>query len=136
MRRTRWAAVLFAIILFCCGIALGVLGNRYYNTEVVSAKAPGQSFRQRYVSHMRKCLNLTGAQVAQLQKIMDQTKTRYHALREKYHPEVLQIRQEEIGKTKAILTAHQVPIYEQMVKEHEQHKRREHAKERKQQTGH
>ncbi|HEX7363219.1 MAG TPA: hypothetical protein VF283_22235 [Bryobacteraceae bacterium] len=133
MRRTRWAAVLFAVVLFCCGVALGVLGNRYYNTEVVSAKAPAHSFRQRYVSHMRKCLNLTAAQVTQLEKIMDQTKGRYHALREKYHPEVLQIRQEEIGKTKAILTARQVPIYEQMVKEHEQ---RKHAQEKKQQTGH
>jgi Spy/CpxP family protein refolding chaperone len=122
--------------LFCCGVALGVLANRYYDTEVVSAKAPSQSFRQRYVSHMRKCLDLTDAQVAQLRTIMDQTKERDHALREKYHPEVAQIRQEEIDNVKSILTASQVPIYEKMVKEHQEHERQKREKERKQQGGH
>lgn len=136
MRRTRWAAVLFAIVLFCCGVALGVLANRYYDTEVVSAKAPAQSFRQRYVAHLRKCLNLTDAQVTQLKTIMDQTKDRYHALREKYHPEVLQIRQEEVDNVKSILTASQVPIYEKMVKEHQEHERLKREKERKQHSGH
>lgn len=123
MKRTRWAAVLFALLLFCCGIALGVLADRYYNTETVSAKAPAESWRERFMSHMRSRLNLTDGQVAQLNNVLDQTKARYRAVHEKNRPELRQIREEEVESIKSILTARQVPIYEQMVKEHEQHKK-------------
>jgi Spy/CpxP family protein refolding chaperone len=136
MRRNQWAAALFALIIFCCGIAVGVLADRYYDTEVVVAKTtPAENFRKHYVSQMRSRLDLTPAQVAQLETILDDTKAKYKDLRDKYRPQVAEIKNGQIERVKSILNPHQVPIYEQMVKEHEQHaqeeQQREHLEEHK-----
>lgn len=131
MRRNQWAAALFALIIFCCGVAVGVLADRYYNTDVVAAKTtPAENFRKHYVAEMRSRLNLTSAQVSQLEKILDETKAKYKALRDKDRPEVVEIKREHIERIKSILTPRQVPIYEEMVKEHEQHAHEQEQRER------
>jgi hypothetical protein len=133
MRRNQWAAALFAILLFCCGVAVGVLADRYYNSSVAAAQAQPSpaEFRKHYVAEMRARLNLTPMQVSQLQTILDDTKARINAVRERDHPEMERIHNEQISRVKSILTAQQVPIYEQMVAEHERRAREQRERERR-----
>ncbi len=136
MKRNQWAAALFALVLFCCGIAVGVLADRYYTSNVVMAKAQPSAadFRRHYVAEMRSRLNLTPEQVEQLQKILDETKAKFQAVRDKDRPEMERIHNEQISRVKSILTARQIPIYEELVREHEreheQHVREQQQRER------
>lgn len=127
MKRNQWAAAILALLLFCCGAAVGALGERYYNTRVVNADS-----KQPYISEMRARLKLTPAQVTQLETILDETKAQYKAVRDSYHPAVLKIRGEHIARVKSILTPEQIPAYEQLVAEREQRAKEREEKDRKQ----
>ncbi len=109
---------------------MGALGHRYYSATVVNA-ARGDELRQRYLSEMRSRLGLTPAQVAQLEAIMDDTKAKTRAVRDQYRPEMIKIRNEQISRVKSILTPEQVPVYEQLVAEHEHHVRAQEERDRK-----
>ena len=127
MKRNQWAAAVLALLLFCLGAAVGVLGERYYNTRVVNADS-----RQPYIAEMRSHLKLTPAQVAQLETILDETKAQYKAIRDSYHPAVLKIRSEHIARVKSILTPEQIPAYEQLIAERQQRAKEREEKDRKQ----
>lgn len=129
MKRNQWSAVLLAILLFCCGVAVGALAHRYYSVRIVNAK--GEDLRQRYLSEMRARLKLTSAQVAQLETIMDDTKAKIRAVREQHRPEMLKIRNQQISRVKSILTPQQIPIYEQLVAEHERQMREQEEHDRR-----
>jgi hypothetical protein len=118
MKQNQSAAALLAVLLFACGAAVGALGDHFYTLRVANAKTAAD-FRQRYISEMRSRCKLTPAQVGQLEAILDDTKAKVRALRESYHPEMLKIKQEHISRVKSILTAEQIPAYEQLVAERE-----------------
>lgn len=137
MKRNQWAAALFALILFCCGIAAGVLADRYYDIEAVAAKANSpENARKHYIADMRSRLNLTPTQVGQLENIIDETDAQFRAVREKCHPEMVQVHREHVAHIKAILTARQIPIYDQMVKERQEQARKKREQENRPRHAH
>ncbi|HEY3936810.1 MAG TPA: hypothetical protein VGL97_05245 [Bryobacteraceae bacterium] len=131
MKRNQWSAALFAVLLFCLGTAVGALGHRYYAATVVNAKT-AEDFRHHYVADMQSRLKLSPSQVSQLETILDETKARYKAVRDTYHPAMLKIKNEQIARVKAMLTPTQVPAYEQMVAEHEQRAREQEERDHQQ----
>lgn len=118
MKRNQWAAALLAVLLFCCGGAVGVLGERYYN-----ARDNNNDSKTHYINEMRSHLKLTPAQVTLLEGVLDTDRAQYKAVRDAYRPQMLKIRAQHIGRVKAILTAQQIPVYEQLVAEHERRAR-------------
>src|SRR5579884_3440594 len=118
MKRNHWAAAVLAIVLFCCGAAVGALADHFYTIRGVSAKT-AEDFRQRYISETRARCKLTPAQVTQLEAILDDTKAKVKALRDEYHPQMLKIHNEQVARVKSILTPEQIPAYEQLVAERE-----------------
>jgi hypothetical protein len=118
MKRNQWAAVFMAFLLFCCGAAVGALGDHFYAMRLANAKT-AEDFRQRYISETRSRCKLTPAQVVQLEAILDDTKAKVKAVRELYHPQMLKVKQEQISRVKSILTPEQIPAYEQLVAERE-----------------
>ncbi|HEX4167028.1 MAG TPA: hypothetical protein VHZ55_16305 [Bryobacteraceae bacterium] len=139
MKRNQRAAIFFAVLLFACGVAAGILAQRYFITTVVNAKS-AEDFRHQYISEMRDNLHLTPAQTNQLEVILDQTKAKYKALRDSYHPQMLQIKGEQEERVKSILTPAQVPAYEHLVAERERRYRdqeeHEHKEELKREADH
>jgi hypothetical protein len=132
MKRNQLAAGAFAVLLFCSGAAVGALGHRYYSATVVSAKT-ADDFRQHYVAEMQSTLKLSSAQVGQLQMILDETKAKYKAVRDSYHPEMVSIRNEQIERVKSILTPTQVPMYERLVADREQRAKEQEERDRQKQ---
>ncbi|MBV8550945.1 MAG: hypothetical protein JOY54_06565 [Acidobacteriaceae bacterium] len=130
MRRNQWTAVLLSIVLFASGVAVGALGHRYYTSTAVSAKTTAEDFRQHYISEMQSRLKLTPVQVRQLEAILDDTKAKFKAVRDSYHPQMLAIKKEQTSRVKAILTPPQVQEYEQIVAEHERQGREQEARDR------
>jgi Spy/CpxP family protein refolding chaperone len=123
MKRNQVGAALIAVLLFASGAAVGALGHRYYAETVVSAKGHPDDFRQHYIVEMRTKLQLTAAQVTQLEAIMDETKAKYKAVHDSNHPVMVKIKAEHIDRIKAILTPQQIPKYEELVAEHERRAR-------------
>jgi Spy/CpxP family protein refolding chaperone len=126
MRRNQWAAAFLALLLFCCGAAVGVLGNRFYSATTVNAN----DSRQRYLADMKSKLNLTETQVAQFDAILDDTKAKYKAVRDSYRPAMLKIKADHIDRIKSILSAQQFDAYRRIVAEREQKSREQEERER------
>ncbi len=139
MRRNRWTAILFAVLLFGCGVLCGVLVQRYFSAAVVSPKT-AEDFRHRYVSEMKSELKLTPDQINRLEVILDETKAQYKAVRDESRPAMLKIKAEQIRRVKTILTPEQVPAYEKLVAERERRYREQEERDRqadlKQQAAH
>ncbi len=129
MKRNQLTAVLLAVLLFCCGAAVGALADHFYTVRSVSAKT-AEDFRQHYISETRSRCKLTPAQVTQLEAILDDTKAKVKAVRDLYHPRMLKIKQEQITRVKSILTPEQIPAYEQLVAEREQRARDQEERDR------
>jgi len=119
MRPNQLKAGLFAVLLFLSGTLVGALGHRYYADEQVSAKTSSETFRQRYVSEMKSKLNLSADQVHQLDEILDDTKAKYRAVRDSYHPAMVKIKEDQIRRVKSILNGGQITAYDQLVAERE-----------------
>jgi hypothetical protein len=131
MKRSQWTALIFAVLLFTCGVTIGALGHRYYDSTVVMARS-AEDYRHRYVSEMQRKLKLTPKQVAQLQIILDETKAKTRAVREQYRPAVASVKEEQVRRVKSILNPDQVPAYEQLVADRERHFRQSEEHDRQQ----
>jgi hypothetical protein len=129
MKRNRWTAILFAVLLFGCGVLCGVLGQRYLSATVVNAKT-AEDFRHRYVSEMKTSLKLTPDQVNRLEVILDETKAKYKAVRDESRPAMLKIKAEQIRRVKEILSPEQVPAYEKLIVERERKFREQEERDR------
>jgi hypothetical protein len=132
MKRNQWTAAVMAVLLFCCGAAVGALGHRYYTAREVNAKS-AEDFRHRYVSEMHSKLNLTSSQVTQLETILDETKAKFKAVKDSYRPAMLEIKKEQVSRVKSILTPQQIPIYDRLVAEREQRMKEQEERERREQ---
>lgn len=130
MKREQWTGLALAALLFFGGAAVGVLANRYYTMTEVSAKT-SETYRHRYVAEMESKLKLTNAQVKRLEGIMDDTKDKYKAVRDSYKPAILLVKNEHIALVKSILTAQQIPVYEQLLSEREQRAREQDERDRR-----
>jgi hypothetical protein len=131
MKRSQSSALIFALLLFACGVAIGALGHRYYASSTVMAKS-AEDYRQRYVSEMQGKLKLTPKQVTQLQVILDETKAKARSVREQYRPAIASVKEEQVRRVKSILNSGQVPAYDRMVAERERHFREAEERDRQQ----
>lgn len=119
MNSNRIKAAWLALLLFGLGCAVGVLGQRYYDTKTVAANT-AKDFRQKYISEMKTKLNLSQHQIDELQVILDDTKAKVKAMRETQHPEIVQIKDDQLAKVKSILSPDQAKKYEAIVADREQ----------------
>ncbi len=132
--QNKSVAALSALLLFLFGIAVGVLAHRYYASTVVSATT-SDDWRKTYIAEMRSKLALTPNQVNHLQVILDQTKAKYHAVRDVSRPAMTEVRDEQIRRVRQLLTPKQVAIYDQLLAQREKTQKeqddRDRAKEQK-----
>jgi Spy/CpxP family protein refolding chaperone len=131
MKRSQSTALIFAFLLFACGVAIGALGHRYYTSSTVMAKS-AEDYRQHYVAEMQGKLKLTPKQVAQLQVILDETKAKARSVREQYRPAIVTVKEEQVRRVKSILNSEQVPAYDRLVAQHERHFREAEQRDRQQ----
>ncbi len=129
MKRNHWTAMLLALLLFCCGAAVGALADRFYTARPSAQKRRRISASTIFPRRARSC-NLTPAQVSQLEAILDDTKAKVKAVRDAYHPAMLKIQEEQISRVKSILRPEQIPAYEQLVAEHEQRAKEQEERDR------
>jgi len=120
MARPQLNAFLSAVLLFVCGVAVGVSAQRYFQRSSPVNAATSDDWRNKYLEEMRSRVHLDGRQMRQLDLILDETRKESREMHERHKPELLEIKQNQISRVKAILTADQIQLYEKLLAEREQ----------------
>lgn len=118
MRLSRLSVALYVGLLFLSGVAMGAFGYHLYT--VAPVRANSDEYRKKYLSEMQGRLKLDSGQVNKLDKILDETRSRFHAVRQRMKPEFDSIRSEQVEKVRSILSDQQRTEYEKMRKEREE----------------
>ena len=129
-------ARLIVVSVFVIGVAAGALAlNLYQQLSRSSDRNTPRSGTEMLLKRMNDKVGLASDQQEQIKKILDETADKYKDIRKEMDPVVKpleprfnSVRQETRDRIRALLTAEQLPKYEQMVEEHD--KMREQEKER------
>jgi len=114
MKRWNVPIALYLFLVFVSGAVVGALGYRVYNPPVArSARLTPDEWRKQYLNEMQTRVNLTPDQVEKVNKILDDTDARFTSARQQHHDVVEQIKEEHRAKLRSIMTAEQLPKYEQ-----------------------
>jgi hypothetical protein len=117
MLKSRLSAGIYLALVFASGILVGAFAHRLYVTTkpvAASAQRSPEEWRKRYVGELRDKVKLDEQQVQRLQQILDETRQKFHNLRESQKPlgEAIQI--EQVQKIKAMLRPDQQAAYAQV----------------------
>lgn len=119
MARSNLTIAFYLLLVFGGGVAVGGFGHRLYSASPVTAKVSPEELRRQHLSEMQTRLNLTPAQVQQVNAIMDETRSLFHEARQKQNEEFSALRERHANKIRAILTDQQRPEYEKLRAERE-----------------
>ena len=120
-------AILLVFVLFLLGIALGSLGTYVVMTTRVLAARPQASLARNpghVMAMFTRDLNLNSDQQAQIQGILNDTRAHYAQLHEKLDPEYEQVRQQGRQRIRQVLTAEQLPKFEELLRQMDEDRRR------------
>ena len=128
MIRSKTSLAVSFTLVFAGGILVGALGHRYYSlksVEAVSVPAPPnpEKWRKEYVAELSTRCKLTPDQAQRVEGILDDTRARFHEMRERFRPEMDAIRVSQIQQINAILTPVQQNEYARIRKERDDRKK-------------
>ncbi len=128
MLKSRLSAFLSLLLVFLSGGVVGAFAYRMYNTTVVAGtrRPDPEEVRKRLVTEMRDRVKLDDRQVAQVEKIYDQTREQFNLLNQKRNAESHALWETQTGQIKALLRPDQVPLFDILHAEHEQARKRRH----------
>ena len=129
-------ARLIVVSVFVIGFAAGALAlNLYQQLSRSSDRNTPRNGAELLLKRMNEKVGLASDQQEQIKQILDETADKYKDIRKEmdpvvkpFEPRFNSVRQESRDRIRALLTAEQLPKYEQMVTEHD--KMREQEKER------
>ena len=125
MKLSRLTIALYVGLIFSSGLVLGVFGHSLYSVTTVRSNPP-EDVRKKTLAEMQSRMKLSNEQVSQINSIMDETRAKFHEVRERYRPDLDALQKNQREKVRAILSPAQLAEYEKMLKEREQ--REEHQK--------
>ena len=116
MPRTRLSAALYLLLVFASGILVGVVSHRLYVTSSVNATSTPpptmDQVRQKYLMDLRSKVGLNDSQIASVNQILDDTKSKFDALHASEKPMRDRIQQEQIDEISALLTPAEKTAYD------------------------
>ena len=129
MPKSKVSAFLSVLLVFASGVAMGAVGYRLYEVKTVVSpvqakkKMSPEESRKIAIAHLNDAVKLTDQQLIEMQKIYDwqgeqfmplhkQTQAKMDQDWREFEQQRDQIHEQAVAKTKAILTAEQLPLYE------------------------
>ena len=120
MKLSRLTIALYVGLIFASGAVLGVFGHSLYAVSTVKSNPTPEALRKKRLAEMQTRLKLSDDQFGKINSIMDETRARYHEVRERYRPELDALENAQRAKVRSILSPEQQAEYERMLKEREQ----------------
>jgi protein CpxP len=143
MKKSSLSVGISLLAVFLSGAVVGAFGHRLYMVRSVysglaTVRQPTppkpEEFRKKYVEELRTRLQLDEPQLAKLNTILDQTREKFHQVRERSKErsksESMQVRQEQRSQIRAMLKPEQQPEYEKVIQERDNRERERQEKER------
>jgi uncharacterized protein YeaO (DUF488 family) len=122
VKLSRLTIALYVGLIFASGVVLGVFGHSLYAVTTVRSNPP-EDLRKKTLAEMQKRMQLSSDQVSKINSIMDETRARFHEVRERYRPEMDALQKDQRDKVRSILSPTQLTEYEKMLKEREEHQK-------------
>jgi len=124
MRRSNLLIAFYLVLIFASGVVVGAFATHLYTAKAVSAKGPPprltpEEWRRGYTGEMQTRLNLTPEQMTKLNVVLDETGSKVHTEHQRHNQEMKSIHDDQVSKTRALLTDVQRPEYEKLRKERE-----------------
>ena len=143
MPKSKLSAFLSLLLVFFSGAVLGAFATRLYLVRTVFSNYGGpdrpgpprdpQEVRRHLVSEMRQEVKLDDQQVAELNRIYDQTREQGDQVHRKLNVEMRAVWDNQTERIKAILRPDQIPLFDQLRARHEAE--REQERKRRQANG-
>jgi hypothetical protein len=116
MKRWNPPIAVYLFLVFVSGGVVGALAHRMYSPPAArSDQRPSpEEWRRKYLNELETRVNLTPEQVQKVNVILDSTDASFTQIHEKHHMEIEKIKEDQRAKVRAILTAEQLPKYEQL----------------------
>jgi uncharacterized coiled-coil protein SlyX len=138
MPKSKFSAFLSLLLVFVSGAVVGALAHRLYMVNVAysgSTPAPRrpdpEEVRRRIVSDLKAKVHLDDHQIAELNRMMDDTNDTWHKMQKKLNAELRGMRDQEWQKFRAVLRPDQQPLYDQWRNEREAEMRKRHEQDHK-----
>jgi hypothetical protein len=121
VKLSRLTIALYLGLIFTSGVVLGVFGHSLYAVTSVSSKSlKPEELRKKRLAEMQTRMKLSDDQVSKINSIYDETRAKFHEVRERYKPEMDALESAQREKVRAVLSPEQRDEYEKMLKEREQ----------------
>jgi Spy/CpxP family protein refolding chaperone len=123
VKLSRLTIALYVGLIFSSGVVLGVFGHSLYAVTTVrsgSGSLSPEALRKKRLAEMQSRLKLSDDQFAKVNSIMDETRAKFHEVRERYRPEMDALESAQRDKVRSILSPEQRAEYEKILKEREQ----------------
>jgi Spy/CpxP family protein refolding chaperone len=120
VKLSRLTIALYVGLIFACGVVLGVFGHSLYAVTGVKSNPTPEALRKKRLAEMQARMKLSDEQVAKINSIYDETRAKFHEVRERYKPEMDALESAQRDKVRSILSPEQQAEYEKMLKEREQ----------------
>jgi hypothetical protein len=110
----QWKSILLLIIVFCAGVAAGVVGTRtamrHFMRQAMSQPERAQNFVERDLAWK---LHLEQPQRVKLHEVLVETRGQLHDLRQQIQPQTILIVSNANAQIAAMLTPEQQAVFEQ-----------------------
>ena len=113
-------------LVFLSGAVDGALGHQLYTVNSVSANVAPRTpdeIRHQIVNEMQTRLKLQPDQIPKLNAVLDVSRARYNQIREKFRPEMNEIRDTQVRQIKVFLTDQQQQEYDRLLEEKEKERK-------------
>ncbi len=122
MKLSRLTIALYVGLIFASGVVLGVFGHSLYAVTVVksSPNPRPEDVRKKTLAEMQTRMKLSDEQVGKINSIYDETRARFHEVRERYRPEMDAVTKDQRDKVRSILSPEQSLEYDKMLKERDE----------------
>lgn len=132
MKRSHIAIALYMLAVFVSGSVVGAFAHRLYSERTMAAPPRSASeFRKRYVTEMQTRLKLDEAQTVELDRILEETRTKFKEFNERHKDELSGIHAEQVREIRTMLRPEQQGEYEKFLIEREKKREKEKVLKRK-----
>jgi Spy/CpxP family protein refolding chaperone len=123
VKLSRLTIALYVGLIFSSGVVLGIFGHSLYAVSTVASKGTTpkpEELRKKRLAEMQTRMKLSDDQFARINSIYDETRAKFHEVRERARPELDALESAQRDKIRSVLTPEQRAEYEKILKEREE----------------
>jgi len=137
MPKSRLIAFLYLLVVFMSGAVVGALTYRLYavnsllrSNAIPRPKPTPEEVRRHIVSDLRTRVHMDDRQIAEVNRIMDETRDAFHQIRDAMNQQGRKVHDQQWEKVKALLRPDQKPLYDRWAAEREAERQRREQEDR------